>query len=492
MPGDYVLWDTRLPHTTGACDAHNLHDKPRQVFYCAYMLTDEALGMISEHRACRETGLHPSWAPSSQRYDEMRNGFVPAPLSSLGEALYGYDVEKNNSQSSVSHRRTWRGDAQKENDADYSSSSSTTTNSTLRRVCDEDCGLTAEHISFFERYGYVVVESALAPELVRRIKRQTYDYMLHRYGLDFESPASTSQHFTLEKLQRAFSPDGSGMIELYWLHAMEEARQSPRLISIFQQLYNATWGRSVRGFSSAFCGRPPPLEPRLAIYVDRTSIRLPLSSLSHILRGEGLKIRVPIPREFSGLDEGMYYVDKILDCREVSSGTGGHEYLVRWKDWGPKHDSWEPEAHICDRTLIDAFHGRVSEWMGGAEGGGEAEEKVEEQPAEKAAVLSVGVISSADHALYLADTLVASRVSCQGHREFLVRWKGYGAKHDSWEPEGNIRDHSLITAHDQISSELGQASIQHDTASSERDARGGNCAEHGGEDWNKLKSISKE
>lgn len=32
----------------------------------------------------------------------------------------------------------------------------------------------------------------------------------------------------------------------------------------------------------------------------------------------------------------------------------------------------------------------------------------------------------------------------KGGREFLIRWKGYGAAHDSWEPEDNVNSPDLI------------------------------------------------
>ena len=48
--------------------------------------------------------------------------------------------------------------------------------------------------------------------------------------------------------------------------------------------------------------------------------------------------------------DDRYYVERILDERQTRSGT--IEYLVRWLGWGPEYDSWEPERHIADRTLI--------------------------------------------------------------------------------------------------------------------------------------------
>mmetsp|Transcript_23285 Transcript_23285/g.68402 ORF Transcript_23285/g.68402 Transcript_23285/m.68402 type:complete len:273 (+) Transcript_23285:103-921(+) len=90
QPGDYVIWDTRLPHTTGDPDALCGHERPRQVFYCAYTLAAECVALSAEQRSCRATGLHTSWAPTAQRHDEATASYVPAPLSELGRALYGY------------------------------------------------------------------------------------------------------------------------------------------------------------------------------------------------------------------------------------------------------------------------------------------------------------------------------------------------------------------------------------------------------------------
>uniref|UniRef100_A0A914WWC8 Chromo domain-containing protein n=1 Tax=Plectus sambesii TaxID=2011161 RepID=A0A914WWC8_9BILA len=35
--------------------------------------------------------------------------------------------------------------------------------------------------------------------------------------------------------------------------------------------------------------------------------------------------------------------------------AGKVEYLVKWKDYSNKHNSWEPEENILDRSLLDVF-----------------------------------------------------------------------------------------------------------------------------------------
>ncbi|KAK7017114.1 Chromobox protein 5, partial [Halocaridina rubra] len=43
-------------------------------------------------------------------------------------------------------------------------------------------------------------------------------------------------------------------------------------------------------------------------------------------------------------------VESILDSRERK---GKIEYLIAWKDWGPKYNTWEPEENLqgCPEIL---------------------------------------------------------------------------------------------------------------------------------------------
>ncbi|KAG6870443.1 hypothetical protein C0992_013372, partial [Termitomyces sp. T32_za158] len=58
-------------------------------------------------------------------------------------------------------------------------------------------------------------------------------------------------------------------------------------------------------------------------------------------------------------DEYHYEVDHILDSRLV---RGRPHYLVRWKGYGPKDDTWEPRRHL-DNALdeLRLFHQRHPE-----------------------------------------------------------------------------------------------------------------------------------
>ena len=51
-------------------------------------------------------------------------------------------------------------------------------------------------------------------------------------------------------------------------------------------------------------------------------------------------------------DEDVFEAERLMRKR----GRGNKiEYLVKWKNWSPKHNTWEPLGNILDRRLIDQF-----------------------------------------------------------------------------------------------------------------------------------------
>ena len=44
------------------------------------------------------------------------------------------------------------------------------------------------------------------------------------------------------------------------------------------------------------------------------------------------------------------------------------EYLVKWKGWGPKYSTWEPEENILDGRLIEAFDKKAAATAAAAAG----------------------------------------------------------------------------------------------------------------------------
>ena len=49
-----------------------------------------------------------------------------------------------------------------------------------------------------------------------------------------------------------------------------------------------------------------------------------------------------------------YTADRILDHKAVQRGRRKNmkEFLVRWGDYGPGQNTWEPEACLLDKSLV--------------------------------------------------------------------------------------------------------------------------------------------
>ncbi|XP_043237496.1 chromobox protein homolog 7-like [Amphibalanus amphitrite] len=62
--------------------------------------------------------------------------------------------------------------------------------------------------------------------------------------------------------------------------------------------------------------------------------------------------------KMGGLPSGVYAAEGIQKRRYRK---GRVEFLVKWRGWSPKYNTWEPEENILDKRLIDAFQSKEKE-----------------------------------------------------------------------------------------------------------------------------------
>ncbi|XP_030567120.1 M-phase phosphoprotein 8 [Drosophila novamexicana] len=118
---------------------------------------------------------------------------------------------------------------------------------------------------------------------------------------------------------------------------------------------------------------------------------------------------------------------------------GESYFLVRWKGYGKESDSWEPEAELNCDDLIEEYRkkdgskkstgiGKKSPGSAKAVRGRKPNRKVESDPDKEWAVERIlDFVDDDEHGgLY------------------RIRWKGFGAKEDTWEPESNLSCEGLI------------------------------------------------
>jgi hypothetical protein len=61
----------------------------------------------------------------------------------------------------------------------------------------------------------------------------------------------------------------------------------------------------------------------------------------------------PAPIECDG--EAEYVIQEILDHRPPQKPGAEREFLVKWVNYGPEHDSWEPEGNLADTEAFTRY-----------------------------------------------------------------------------------------------------------------------------------------
>lgn len=152
-------------------------------------------------------------------------------------------------------------------------------------------------------------------------------------------------------------------------------------------------------------------------------------------------------------DEEEYEVQEIVDHRKERGGKV--VYRIRWKNYGENDDTWEPEETLSCPDLIKKYKakmekeeaatpakkGKPTPKKGSAKKGAK---KPTPKKAAKAAKADAEEDEEDDEKEYEVEKIIDVHFKRDGKREYLVRWKGFTSKDDTWEPADNLNCPHLI------------------------------------------------
>lgn len=133
-----------------------------------------------------------------------------------------------------------------------------------------------------------------------------------------------------------------------------------------------------------------------------------------------------------------YEVEAILSSRVKHGKT---QYRIRWKGYGPADDTWEDEENVNSPELLAAFLKNASKDKHHKK----SPQKRATAPPKKASPKKPKITATADENTEWEVSKIIDYVNLKdGTRQFLVRWKGFKPKDDTWEPEANLNCTEMI------------------------------------------------
>ncbi|XP_045766671.1 chromobox protein homolog 5-like [Maniola jurtina] len=142
-------------------------------------------------------------------------------------------------------------------------------------------------------------------------------------------------------------------------------------------------------------------------------------------------------------EEAEYEVEKIIDSKRIK---GKLHYLIRWKGYSASNDTWEPHNTLSCPELISKFNEEKENSKDNSpkkSSKRKGNKKASKIPSKKPKTEWDGK-NADENAEYEVDRILEVHHKKNGERSFLIHWKGWSNKFDSWEPESNLNCPELI------------------------------------------------
>ncbi|XP_036319282.1 M-phase phosphoprotein 8 isoform X1 [Rhagoletis pomonella] len=148
-------------------------------------------------------------------------------------------------------------------------------------------------------------------------------------------------------------------------------------------------------------------------------------------RGKGKKAQAKVEEE-EGDGEG----EEVYEVKDIVSHKVEHGvtyYLIRWKGYTKDDDTWEPEDTLSCPDIIERYKNKQSPSKSSKKTGVAAKKG---RPVK-------GQLAADPNKEWEVDKII-DYAEEKNQRIFRIRWKGFGPKHDTWEPEANLSCDEII------------------------------------------------
>lgn len=135
-------------------------------------------------------------------------------------------------------------------------------------------------------------------------------------------------------------------------------------------------------------------------------------------------------------------------------------YLIRWKGYGADSDTWEEEKSIFATDLLAKYKTNHPDDVAVSRKKKPGrQKKPKEIPPKKIKIDQMPGYNEEendDTAEWEVERVIDVHFKKDNSREFLIRWKDYSSKSDTWEPESNLDCKELI---DKFMEKVGKATV---------------------------------